>query len=268
LGVEEYCDAREIVFDSRIINELWAQVDDNEDGVLDLHEFSVFLARYCDAVGVALDDMAMVVFSQLSQGMEKEEQEGEVEEKPESPWAMLASLTGRRHSKRVSWANLKVESEKIERNPQVSIWDSIKVNFNMNHVEKAKEMGDHDEKNTAVDNLWHKLNESMDFRKKRLDNALAFGGKKKVTATDQKQKEPKKRTISRIEASSLDGFFSSVGEVVKQNQRDRETSSSIVPSLGFMTGVGSDDGKATDASSTDFRARGSWTNLAARRDMH
>jgi hypothetical protein len=116
MGVEQYCEARGLSFDSRVISRLWKEVDDNGDGVLDRQEFSIFLSRYCEAIGIALDDLAFVVLEQLTgQRMVCQDTSPFDDEDlpPAKPWGKIFSshTTKRRPAKRMSWAELKIEAE-------------------------------------------------------------------------------------------------------------------------------------------------------------
>lgn len=227
MGVEKYCDAREIAFDSRAISRLWAQVDDNGDGVLDRHEFAVFLARYCEAVGIALDDMAMVVLSQLAESAmdDQSSSKDEDDEEPESILKRLSMIGTRRPTKRASWAALKVQSEDLTQKP-ASPWEAMKLNLALKQFQQAKDSKDPTDKAEAAENLWKKLDNAMVERKKRLEHALSFESStssKKVAIPADSRKPPKRRHTSKIQAKSLDGFFSSVGHVIEKNKSHRES---------------------------------------------
>jgi len=129
IGVEQYCEAREIGFDSRVISQLWEQVDENGDGVLDRREFAVFLARYCEAVGVGLDDMAFVVLEQLAGvAMTTDAFFNNKTREPDSAWAKFMSLTRKKPKRASSWAQLKVDSEEILETTGTPSggWDTLK----------------------------------------------------------------------------------------------------------------------------------------------
>jgi hypothetical protein len=231
LGVDQYCEAREIVFDSRVITQLWSQVDDNGDGVLDRHEFAVFLARYCEAVGVGLDDMAFVVLEQLAGvAMVDDSQDELYTEEPLSAWAKLVSLAKKKPRKRQTWAQLKVESERVEetvREQSQSNWDTMKFKVAFNTFQKARDGDDTTKKHKAAEKLWQKVDQMVVSRKKRLEDALDLNksgndDKKLLTKAERrKAREQKKRLSAKIQASSLDGFFTSVGDVIEKNKRDR-----------------------------------------------
>jgi chemotaxis protein histidine kinase CheA len=252
LGVDQYCEAREIVFDSRVITQLWSQVDDNGDGVLDRHEFAVFLARYCESVGVGLDDMAFVVLEQLAGVAMDDSQHELIPEEPTSAWAKLTSLTRKKPRKRQSWAQLKVESEKVEetaRDMAQSNWDTMKFKIAFNKF-KAEDGDDAIKKHDAAGNLWQKVDRAVVSRDKTLKDASdlnngANDDKNKLLtkAERRKSREQKKRSSVKIQASSLDGFFSSVGDVIEQNKRDR--------SANGMQGTSSTDDAEYDLSPKD-----------------
>lgn len=230
LGVDQYCEAREVVFDSRVITQLWSQVDDNGDGVLDRHEFAVFLARYCEAVGVGLDDMAFVVLEQLAGvAMTDDSQKSEPEE-PDTPWSRIAALTKKKPKQRQSWAQLKVESEKVETlvsERSQTNWDTMRLKLAFKTFQKSEEETP-EARHDAAENLWQKVDQAMVSRKKRLENALDFNkvaGKKAPLPEKKKARELRKRPSAKIQASSLDGFFTSVGDVIEKNKRDRNAKS-------------------------------------------
>jgi hypothetical protein len=116
MGVEQYCEARGLSFDSRVISRLWKEVDDNGDGVLDRQEFSVFLSRYCEAIGIALDDLAFVVLEQLTGQRISYHDTSPFDDEdipPAKSWSKVFSSTRRRQAKRMSWAELKIEAESL-----------------------------------------------------------------------------------------------------------------------------------------------------------
>eukprot|EP00545_Synedropsis_sp_CCMP1620_P014154 CAMPEP_0119014762 /NCGR_PEP_ID=MMETSP1176-20130426/10375_1 /TAXON_ID=265551 /ORGANISM="Synedropsis recta cf, Strain CCMP1620" /LENGTH=325 /DNA_ID=CAMNT_0006968001 /DNA_START=30 /DNA_END=1007 /DNA_ORIENTATION=- len=220
LGVDQYCEAREIVFDSRVITQLWSQVDDNGDGVLDRHEFAVFLARYCEAVGVGLDDMAFVVLEQLAGVTMTDGCEELAPKAPATAWAKFAALTRKKPTKRQSWAQLKVESEMVEQtvlDRAQSNWDAMKCRLAFKNFQQAAQDEDKVKKHEAAENVWHKVDQALVSKKKRQDNAPP-------PAERRMSREQRKRPSAKIQASSLDGFFSSVGDVIEKNKRDRAAS--------------------------------------------
>jgi len=225
MGVEQYCEAREIGFDSRVISRLWRQVDENGDGVFDHHEFPVFLARYCEAVGVGLDDLAFVVLEQLAEAATMATITlNEEPEEPDSVWAKITSLRRKKPKKRSNWAELKVESEEIIDATSLGGWNALKVHSAFNKFRHAR-FEDSMNKQEAAANVWEKLDHAMIAKKKRLEKALDFNivlKKKDDPAPEiKKRREKTTRPMSKIQVTSLDGLFCSAGEITKQKKLDR-----------------------------------------------
>ena len=212
LGVEQYCEARELSFDSRVISRLWGEVDDNGDQILDRHEFAVFLARYCEGIGIALDDLAFVVMEQLAGVAPKQDASSDHEEKPGALFHKFWALKKRKPRTVYTWAELKVESEKLSIDTaQSPMWELRGMNDALKLFANTK-TGD---------------NRSEDHT---IQSILAHGtrSKKKLPPLRVRTRRSSNiRTVNRIEAKSLDGFFSVVGEVVKRSESSRSSFSSF-----------------------------------------
>ena len=205
MGVEQYCEAQGIGFDSRVISRLWRQVDENEDGVFDHREFPVFLARYCQAVGVGLDDMACVFLEQLAgTAMADISLNGE----SDSAWAKIISLTRKKPKKRSSWAQLKVESEQIIDATSLGGWDAFKVKLAFNKFRQAR-AEDNTNKHEAAVNVWEKLDHDMIAKKKRsektLDLNIVLKKKDNPAPEIKKRREKTTRPTSKIQVTWLEG---------------------------------------------------------------
>ena len=212
MGVEQYCEARELSFDSRVICCLWSEVDDNGDQVLDRREFAVFLARYCEWIGIALDDLAFVVFEQLAgvapmQDASTSDHEG----KPGALFHRFWALKKSKPRTVYSWAQLKIESEKLSIDAAPSpTWELRRINHAMKLFGNAR-IGDNS-------------NEDISIRVIREHGLLS---KNKLPPLQvKKRRNSNIRPINRIEAKSLDGFFSGVGQAVKRGESGRSIFSS------------------------------------------
>jgi hypothetical protein len=65
-GIERYCEAKGLTFDSRSIGEIFAEADLNGHSQLDAQEFSVFLTLCCQRIEeIQLNDLAIFMKEQL-----------------------------------------------------------------------------------------------------------------------------------------------------------------------------------------------------------
>jgi hypothetical protein len=198
LGIEQYCEAREIIFDSRVISRLWSEVDDNNDQVLDRHEFSIFSARYCQAIGVTLDDMAFVVLEQLASSdvvtrvsnpnINANEAEGNSRKKL---WRKL--VKDEKIKKRQSWAELIVESENALGTSKLKLSPMEKAIAMLTVPVKLKTIVSHERKQQS----------NIELRKPRL---------KPASSLDRLFTLPSKTTEQNQSFQTLSSYFSNNSE--------------------------------------------------------
>jgi hypothetical protein len=216
LGVEQYCEARGLGFDSRVISQLWRQVDDNIDGVLDRHEFAVFLARYCDAIGVPLDDLAFVVLEQLAGLKSKEESEPDANEWTHSPWEQLKALMKKEPKKIQNWAELKMLSEQVGTKPVSSgSRESWKNKL-------AQIRGGNSKKYDGDEKFWDKLFIGIVSRKEqrgKIGDAKNVSNKKALPPFEVKPRRKSDiQPASKLKVKSLEGV---VGEATLLRMKER-----------------------------------------------
>lgn len=212
LGVEQYCEARELSFDSRVISRLWCEVDDNGDQVLDRHEFAVFLARYCEGIGIALDDLAFVVMEQLAGVTPMQGPSCDQGGKPGAAFHRFWALKKRRPRTSYTWAQLKIESEKLSAKSDPSpTWELRRIHHALKPFGSIRIGDDLNEEPSTLKKGEHIL----------LSRLVGASNKKHPPFQIKRRRNSNIRPINKIEAQSLDGFFSVVGEAVKRSESTR-----------------------------------------------
>lgn len=179
-GVEKFCDAAGLDFDSRRVVSILSEVDDNSDCVLDRREFSIFLARFAESVNVPLDDFAFAVAEQLADiAMEIVPQEERVQQRQVSPkrslWNRDATKTKAAAKAQQqqqlalaqkSWTQLKFKSEALY-NSKPSAWERLRLGLAMRNFRTAEQK----RKTSATIDLWFSIQKALVMKKRKTDAA-------------------------------------------------------------------------------------------------
>jgi hypothetical protein len=180
-GVEQFCEIAGLDFDSRCVASTFSEVDHNNDRVLDRREFSVFISRFADSVGVPLDAFAYIAAEQLADVAMYPDSIPQQEPQPtKTPtWRRNSTCSTEQVHAKVqrskNWAELKYTSETIHSSTPSS-WETLRLGLAMRNFRSAEVEG----KSSATIDLWFSIQQAL-LKKKQAEADAAKAASSAVT---------------------------------------------------------------------------------------